>query len=561
MRTAWRLLALCRPHLPLLLAGIALNVGVVLANVGLLALAGWFITAMALAGLGLAPIEYFAPAAAIRGLALLRTGGRYLERLVTHAATFHLLATLRVWLYRRLEPLAPARLQTHRGGDLLSRLRSDVDSLENFYLRVLAPTVAAALSGLLLVAFLALYDPPAALALALGLTVAGLCIPVAAERLGRAPGRRAVAIRADLRGDMTDLLRGLGDLTVCGGVADRAAAIRARGQALTAAQRRQARLGILGGGLSGATATLTLAGALCLMVPALRAATLTGPELAMAAFLVLAAFEAVAPLPAAFQALGETLAAARRIFALVDAAPAVAEPRQGAPLPARFDIAIRGLRMRYAETAPWALDGLDLDLPEGGRLGLVGASGAGKTSLFNVLLRFWDYQAGSVTIGGVPLRDLDGDAARGLFSVVAQHTHLFNASIRDNLRVARPDASTAELHDALHRAHLGDAIAAFEAGLDTMIGENGALLSGGQARRLAIARAFLRDAPILLLDEPTEGLDAGSEQAVLDGLKALMVGRTTVLITHRRAALRDMDAVIRLSDGKACGAPPGLTVR
>jgi ATP-binding cassette, subfamily C, bacterial CydC len=561
MRTAWRLIALCRPHLPLLLAGVALNVGVVLANVGLLALAGWFITAMALAGLGITPIEYFAPAAAIRGLALLRTGGRYLERLVTHEATFALLATLRVWLYRRLEPLAPARLQTHRGGDLLSRLRSDVDSLENFYLRVLAPTVAAALSGLLLVAFLALYDPPAALALALGLTVAGLCIPVAAERLGRAPGRRAVAIRADLRSDMTDLLRGLGDLTVYGGVEARAAAIHARGQALTAAQRRQARLGILGVSLSGAAATLTLAGALCLMVSAVRAATLTGPELTMAAFLVLAAFEAVAPLPAAFQALGETLAAARRIFALVDAAPAVTEPRQGAPLPSRYGITIRGLRMRYDEAAPWALDGLDLDVPEGRRLGIVGASGAGKTSLFNVLLRFWDYQAGSITIGGLPLQDLDGDTVRGLFSVVAQHTHLFNASIGDNLRVARPGASADELLNALHRAHLGGDVAAFENGLDTMIGENGTLLSGGQARRLAIARAFLRDAPILLLDEPTEGLDADSERAVLDGLRTLMVGRTTVLITHRRAALRDLDVVISLSGGRACAAPPGLTVR
>lgn len=561
MRAAWRLLALCRPHLPWLLAGIALNVGVVLANVGLLALAGWFITAMALAGLGVGPIEYFAPAAAIRGLALLRTGGRYLERLVTHEATFHLLATLRVWLYRRLEPLAPARLQTHRGGDLLSRLRSDVDSLENFYLRVLAPTVAAALSGLLLVGFLALYDPPAALALALGLTVAGLCLPAGAERLGRAPGRRAVAIRADLRSDMTDMLRGLGDLVVCGAVEDRAAAIRARGQALTEAQRHQAQLGSVGGSLSGAAATLTLAGALCLMVPAVRAATLTGPELAMAAFLVLAAFEAVAPLPAAFQALGETLAAARRIFALVDAEPAAIEPLQSAPLPSRYAIAIHGLRMRYAETAPWALNGLDLDVPEGGRLGIVGASGAGKTSLFNVLLRFWDYQAGSVTIGGVPLRDLNGDAARGLFSVVAQHTHLFNASIRDNLRIARPDASTAELHAALRRAHLAETVAAFDDGLDTMVGENGARLSGGQARRLAIARAFLRDAPILLLDEPTEGLDADTERAVLDGLRELMVGRTTVLITHRRAALRDMDAVISLCEGMACGAPPDLAVR
>ncbi len=550
MRTTLRLLSLYRGYAGWLAGGIALNVVVILANVGLLALSGWFITAMALYGFAGAPIEYFAPAAAIRGLAVLRTGGRYLERLVTHEATFRLLAALRAWFYESLEPLAPARLQRHRGGDLLSRIRSDIDSLDNLYLRVVAPTAAAVASALLLIGFLALFSPSAALILAICLLVAGLVLPLAAQRLGQGPGGRVVAIRAELRSVISDTVRGLGELLVDEGISRREAEIAALTRSLVGEQRRQARLGIVSTALSGLVAALALCSALLVAIPLVREGRLSGPELTMTAFFVLASFEAVAPLPAAFQALGETLAAARRIFVLVDAEPEVAEPLREAAAPRRFDLRIRDLRMRYAADAPWALDGVELDLPQGRRLGIVGASGSGKTSLFNVLLRFWDNASGDVTIGGVSVRDLRGETVRALCSVVAQQTHLFNTSIRENLLLARPGASDAVLLDALRLAHLEKDVAALPGGLATLVGENGARFSGGQARRFAIARALLKDAPILLLDEPTEGLDAASERAVLDGLRTLMQGRTTLLITHRPQALRDMDEVIVLDQGR-----------
>ncbi len=227
--------------------------------------------------------------------------------------------------------------------------------------------------------------------------------------------------------------------------------------------------------------------------------------------------------------------------------------RVPAGAPTRFDLRVDGLRMRYADDAPWALDGIDLVVPEGGSLGIVGPSGSGKTSLLNVLLRFCDFQEGDVAIGGVSLRDLGGESVRGSCTVVAQGTHLFNTSVRANLLLARPGAGEGELLDALREAALLDEILAMPGGLDTVVGETGTRLSGGQARRLAIARAFLKDAPILLLDEPTEGLDPASKHLVLSSLANLMQGRTTLLITHDRHVLQLVDAVIALSGGQQTG--------
>ena len=549
MRDALRLLRLFRPYVGWMLAGVAVNVAVVLANVALLAVSGWFITAMGLAGLGLTTLNYFTPAAAIRGLAVLRTVGRYVERLVTHEATFRLIAGLRVWFYRHLEPLAPARLQHYRGGDLLSRIRADIDSLDNLYLRVVAPTAAALVSSTALVWFMSRFSVPIALLDAAALLAAGVVLPLAARRLGRGPGARAVATRADLRAAVADGVRGLGELDVCGAVAAHAAHVARRSRALADDNRRLARLGAAMTALSGLAAQSALWGALVLAIPLVRSGALTGPDLAMVALFVLASFEAVSPLPLAFGALGETMAAARRIFEVVDAAPAVRDPARPAAVPRRFDLRVRGLGMRYSDDGPWALDGVDLDVPQGGSVGIVGPSGAGKTSLINVLLRFRDYQEGTVEIGGVALRDLDGALVRNLCAVVAQDTHLFNASVRDNLLLARPDASPHDLREALRDAGILDEIEALPQSLDTFVGEAGTRLSGGQARRVAIARALLKDAPILVLDEPTEGLDAASERAVLRALDRLMVGRTTLLVTHRPQALRHVDAVLHLERG------------
>lgn len=562
MKELLRLLVLLRPYRRWMLAGIALSTGVVLANVALLALSGWFITGMAMAGLGLGMINYFTPAAGIRALAIVRAFGRYGERLVTHDATLRVLSQLRVWFYEHLEPLAPARLQHYRGGDLLSRLRADIDTLDNFYLRVLAPTAAAFLSVMLMVAFMAFFSVPVALVDLAGLVVVGVLLPLWAQRLGNGPGSRAVAVRAALRSTLADGVRGIGELRVYQASARQTARVDQLSVELVTQQYRQAWINALSSAAAGLSSRLSLWLALLLTIPLVAAAGLSGPDLAMIVFFVIASFEAVAGLPLAFQTLGETVAAARRIFEIVDAAPAVPDPPRAArrtgedelprenDLPHAFYLRLSGLRMRYDADSAWALDGIDLHVPAGGRVAIVGPTGSGKTSLFNVLLRFWPFQEGAFELDGRPLHEFSGDAIRRCCATVAQQTHLFNTSIAQNLLLARPDATKEQLHQALRQAHVHDEIMAFPDGLETLVGETGMRLSGGQARRVAIARALLKDAPILLLDEPTEGLDAGAERAVLQALQGLMVGRTTLLITHRPQALRHVDHVIVLHRGR-----------
>jgi ATP-binding cassette subfamily C protein CydC len=550
MKDFWRLLRLFAGSWRWVLAGIGLTVLVILANVGLLALSGWFIASMALAGLGLRHLEYFTPAAAIRGLAVIRTGGRYLERLITHEATFRFLAQLRVWFYEHLEPLAPARLQYYRGGDLLSRIRADIDSLDNVYLRVLVPTASAVITVLLMVGFLAWFSPHVALADFAGLVLAGVAVPLVALRLARKPGAQVATLSGTFRADIADALRGFGELLVYQALAPRLAALDRSSAALIATERRTARINGVWSAASLLIAQLSLWVCVIIAIP-LVGRGLDGPDFAMIGLFVLASFDAVSALPAAYNAMGQTLAAARRIFEIIDTRPAISEPAAEMPPPTRFDLRVDHLKMRYAETQAWALDDVSFAIPEGSCLAVIGQTGAGKTSLLNVLLRFWDFQEGSVRIGGVSLRELHGETMRGLCAVVAQQTHLFNTSIRENLLLARPDATEEELHAALRDADILGEVMAMPSGLDTVVGEGATGLSGGQARRIAIARAFLKNAPLLVLDEPTEGLDAVSERAVLDTIARLMRGRTALLITHRPQALRLADAVLVLENGKA----------
>ncbi|HVE21038.1 MAG TPA: thiol reductant ABC exporter subunit CydC [Acidocella sp.] len=551
MKDLLRLLWLFKGSWRWVFAGIGLTVVVILANVGLLALSGWFIAAMALAGLGTRDIDYFTPAAAIRGLAVLRTGGRYLERLTTHEATLRFLARLRVWFYTHLEPLAPARLQYYRGGDLLSRIRADIDSLDNVYLRVLVPTASAFITVGLMVLFLLWFSPHVALADLAGLALAGVAVPLVALRLARKPGARAVALRGTLRADIADTIRGFGELLIYRGLDARLAGLASGSAALIATQRREARIGAASTATSLLIAQLSLWVAVIVALPLVGQGLITGPDFAMIGLFVLASFDAVSALPAAYNALGQSLAAARRIFEVIDTSPAITEPGIEASPPTRFDLRVEGLKMRYADTQGWALDDVSFTIPQGGCLGVIGQTGAGKTSLLNVLLRFWDFQEGSVEIGGVSLRALSGETIRSLCAVVAQQTHLFNTSIRENLFLARPDATEEELCAALRDADILDEVMAMPGGLDTMVGEAGTGLSGGQARRIAMARAFLKNAPLLILDEPTEGLDAVSERAVLDTIARLARGRTTLLITHRPQALRLADGVLVLEQGRA----------
>jgi ATP-binding cassette subfamily C protein CydC len=552
----WRLLA---PQRAWMLGGAAVALLALLANVGLLAVSGWFIAAMALAGVAGSAINYFTPAALIRALAIARTGGRYAERLLTHEATFRILARLRVWLYLAIEPLAPARLDLLRSTDLLSRLQADIDTLDQVYLRLLLPAGVAAVGVLGMLGAMALFSPRVALLSAGWLLLAGVGLPWWAWRRGRAAGREALELRNALRIEAGDALAGALELRVYGAEAAWLQRVDAASEQLLARQRRLSDLAGASGAATGLCANLALASALALALPAVAAARLPAQDLPMLALFALGAFEAVAPLPLASQLLGEMLAAARRVFELAELPPAVAEPARPAARPTGCELSLRGLRMRYADDAPWVLDGVDLELPAGSRVALVGASGAGKSSLLHVLTRLREYQQGSVRVGGCELRELRGDDARELFAVLGQHDYLFHGTVLDNLLLARPDATQAEVEAACRSARLHDVIQAFPDGYLTPLGEGGALLSGGQARRLGIARALLKDAPIWLLDEPDEALDPATQRELFEALADAVRGRTLLLITHRLGGLEALvDRVVVLRDGRIARRDQGF---
>lgn len=528
-----RLLQIFRPQRRWMWGGAAVAAVAGLAAVGLIAVSGWFIAAMALAGVTGAALNYFSPAAAIRALAIARSGGRYGERLITHEATLRGLAGLRAWLFRRLIPLAPARLAALRSAELFARLRADVDALEQLYLAVLVPLAVAA--AVLLASFIVtLVVLPATLpVLFAAVLLAGLALPQWVRRRAAADAAAAVGESADLRALLLDALRGHAELLACGGDTAYAARIEAADIALAARRRRLERLQSFGAGGTLLCAHWAVLGVLVIGLAAVRSGAMAPPLLPMLALLTLSAFEVIAPLSEALAQWPAIVVAAQRVFELVDAQPAVSEPATTAAIAERPGIRFEHAFFRYAGDAPWALDDLSLDLAPGARLAVVGASGAGKSSLLAVLQKFYSLDAGVIRFGGQTLAALDGDDLRRRIAVISQQTTLFNRSLRENLLLAAPEAGDAELGRALHLAQLDGFVAHLPQGLDTLLGDAGAQVSGGEARRIAIARALLQDAQVVVLDEPTEGLDARTARDLYGALAAAAVGRTLLLITHR----------------------------
>jgi ATP-binding cassette subfamily C protein CydC len=558
MKLTFRLLALLVPSWRMAALGILLSLFALAANLSLLALSTWFITSMALAGAAGAFLDYTTPAAAVRALALARAGGRYAERLVNHDTTLRILSTIRVWFFRRIEPLAPARLQAHRSGDLLGRIRADVDTLDDFYVRGVVPSVVAVLALGLIIPFLARFDARVAVIDVAGLISAGLLLPLLLTRFSRRPGAERVALASDLRASVIEHAQGMAEL-----IALEAVEAREQEMARTSGKldRRERRLASLqGAGDAGLVAASSLAvwAAALVLAPRTLAGSLPGAEMAMLAVFVLASFEAVVALPPVIQRAGELAAAARRLFELIDEAPAVTEPRAPPPpfvRPAEgtLGLAIKDLRFRYGPDLPWVIDGLSLEIPAGGRLGISGPSGIGKSTLVNLLLRFWEYEQGTITLAPagrtVDFRSLRSDDAHRLFSVVPQSPFFFHSSIRDNLAIALPEGHEGDeeaMRSALETAQLSSLLAALPDGLETAVGEQGHELSAGEARRLAVARALLKDAPIYVLDEPTEGLDEKTADSLMAALGARLRGKTLIVISHRERDLALADRTVRL---------------
>ncbi|WP_031026258.1 thiol reductant ABC exporter subunit CydD [Streptomyces sp. NRRL WC-3725] len=522
--------------------------------VGLMATSGWLISRASQQP----PVLYLMVAVtATRAFGIGRAVFRYAERLVSHDAVLRMLADTRVAVYRRLERLAPAGLRGTRRGDLLTRLVADVDAFQDYWLRWLLPAGVALTVSAASVGFTAWLLPEAGAVLAAGLLAAGAGVPLLTATAARRTERRLAPARGVLATRVTDLLTGTAELTVSGALPARTDAVRRADGTLTRIAARAAAVTGLGDGLTALVSGLTVTATAAFGAQAVAAGRLSGVAMAVVVLTPLAAFEAVLGLPLAARYRQRVRRSAERVYEVLDAPEPVREPVAPRQAPASpFPVVVKGVTARYAGQRREALAGLDLTLEEGRRVAVVGASGSGKTTLAQVLLRFLDPEAGSYTLAGVDACALDGDDVRRFVGLCAQDAHLFDSSVRENLLLARKDATEADLRAALDRARLLDWVDALPDGLDTLVGEHGARLSGGQRQRLALARALLAGFPVLVLDEPAEHLDLPTADALTADLLAATEGRTTLLITHRLAGLDAVDEVIVLDAGRVVQRGP-----
>jgi len=551
-------IAMLGRHWKAMILGTGLALLAAAAAIGLLSLSAWFLAASALAGMNVATAQvfnFFFPSVGVRLLALVRTAARYGERIVSHDATFRILETLRVWCYRRIEPLVPARLSRLHSGDLLSRIITDVDTLDNLYLRVLSPSAVALLVTFSMVLFIGRFNHPIALLAAVALLVAGAGIPALAQHLARTAARRLNDRTADLRTALVECIHGLAALLSCSGERRFLAHLDARHQDLVKNQARMSRITGLTAAMMSLTSGLAMAATLWIGVSAVKSGILSGPHLAMLTLAVMAAFDSVAMLPTAYQYLGQTRRAAARLHGVIDMPPAVGYPRQSCSADGGLDIEFRGVDFRYAGSRRQVLENIDLHIAAGARVAVMGGTGAGKSTLLYLLARFEDPSRGEIRLGRRPLTGFTEADLRRSICIIDQRAHIFSGTIRDNLILARPEADDEDLWKALAVVRLDEFVRSLPDGLQTWVGEAGRLLSGGQARRLAVARAVLSDAPAWILDEPTEGLDRDTADAMIKALLERGRDRTVIVVTHQPEAIRQMDQVVVLQDGQivACG--------
>jgi ATP-binding cassette subfamily C protein CydC len=542
-----------KPHKGMAGLGILLSLLATLFAVGLLALSGWFITAAAVAGF--APLtalqfNFFFPSIGVRLLAVFRTLGRYAERLILHDTTFRILKSLRLWLYTRIEPLAPAMMLRRRSGDMLNRMVSDIDVLDSFYVRVLTPFVVFLISALLATGFLWLFAPSIARMVLVFLVLLGIGLPFWSMRRALGAGRRLPGRLTDLRNTALDTVTGMATLQMFNASGRQRRHLKTRDSRLIACQRqlncKREFTDAIGGLVGGVALVCVLARGLVLV----HQGKLTGPLFAMILMTLIAILEVAAPLPAALQFWGQIRKAGQRLAGVTRTPPAVLfeSNQQGAPLDS--SVALRGVRFAYPGTGEAIFENLELTLNPGEKIGVVGASGCGKSTLAHLLVRFWDPDQGHIRIGGKETSSLSEEVLRRSITLISQNAHLFSSSIRRNLLLADPRANARQMWAALEKAQLAPFVQDLPQGMDTWIGERGHLLSGGQARRLVLARAILHDAPIWILDEPTEGLDVNTEYSLMKDFLLYAQKRTLLLISHRYSVLQTMDRIMLLRAGK-----------
>ncbi|MDI4600841.1 cysteine/glutathione ABC transporter ATP-binding protein/permease CydC [Salmonella enterica subsp. enterica serovar Infantis] len=549
MRALLPYLTLYKRHKWMLTLGIALAILTLLASIGLLTLSGWFLSASAIAGFaGIYSFNYMLPAAGVRGAAITRTAGRYFERLVSHDATFRVLQHLRIYTFSKLLPLSPAGLARYQQGELLNRIVADVDTLDHLYLRVISPLVGAFVVIMIVTLGLSVLDVTLAITLGGIMLLTLFIMPPMFYRAGKNTGQNLTHLRGQYRQQLTSWLQGQAELTIFGASKRYRAQMEATELQWHEAQRRQSELTAL------SQALMLLIGALAVMLMLWMASggvggnTQPGALIALFVFCALAAFEALAPVTGAFQHLGQVIASALRITELTEQKPEVTFPQAETPAPEKVPLPLRAVSFRSPDQPINALNALSLQANPGEHVAILGRTGCGKSTLLQLLTRAWDPKQGEILLNDLPLSSLSESALRRTISVVPQRVHLFSATLRDNLLLAAPNASDEALSDMLRRVGLENLLE--DSGLNSWLGEGGRLLSGGELRRLAIARALLHDAPLMLLDEPTEGLDATTESEMLELLADVMREKTVLMVTHRLRGLARFDQIIVMDDGR-----------
>jgi thiol reductant ABC exporter CydC subunit len=551
-----RLFNLLIPFWGRIVLSIGLGFATIASGIGLMATAAYIISTAALHP---SIAELQVAIVGVRFFGISRGLFRYLERLVSHDVTFRLLARWRVWFYQALEPLAPARLQHYHSGDLLSRVIRDIGSLENFYVRTINPPLVALLVSAAVLLFLAGFGAPLAWGLLVFLLLAGISLPLLIIVLSRRLGPGIINARAQFSAILIDSIQGMPDLATCGQTTTTLDRVNSAGTRLAKLQNRMSGMASLQSALGSLLANLGMLSVLVIAVQMVSKGQLEGVLLGVVTLAALTCFEAMQPLPQVAQTFETNNAAAERLYQLVDADAPVIDPSEPLVPSEEFSLTVQDLSFQYP---PWSdsevatpisvfgLKKISLSLPQGKHIALIGSSGAGKTTLVNLLLRFWEYQQGSIRMGGHELRCYNQDDIRRRIAVISQNTYLFSATIKENLLIAKPTATDDEIIQVVKQAQLHNLIQTLPNGYDTWIGEHGLYLSAGERQRLAVARALLKGSPLLFLDEPTANLDPDTGLALLNSIRELSQGRSTITITQDMVGLESMDEILVLQKGR-----------
>lgn len=534
--------------LPLFL-GLVLMITGLASSIGLLTTSGWFLAATAIAGLGTL-FNFFYPSASVRGLAISRTLFRYFEKLVTHDATFRILAKLRVQVFEKIIPLSPAVLNRYRNSDLLNRLVSDVDTLDSLYLRLIAPFITAIFVILAMCIGLSFVNAPLALGLGVSLLLLVFVIPTVFYQLGKKFGDKLVHSRALYRTQFLEFIQAQAELLLFNAedkLKDNMAKTEANWQA---DQQKEANLS----GFSTALSLFLNGLIIAAMLWFSSQAEFGNDEYRMAfialfTFAALASFEILMPLGSAFLHIGQVIASAERVTDIIEQQPLVTFNGK-----AEFDqnattlIEAKDLSFTYPERQNRALENLNLTIQKGKKIAILGKTGSGKSTLLQLLVRNYDANQGELFLAGKPIADYAEDTLRSQFCFLTQRVHVFSDTLRQNLQFASAvNISDEKMIEVLNQVGLGKLL---EQGLDIWLGDGGRPLSGGEQRRLGLARILLNDAPILLLDEPTEGLDRETERQILRLILAHAANKTLIMVTHRLTAIEQFDELCVIDEAK-----------